>query len=174
MSDMSSTRVPLSSHELHSFSDLMIAFRFINERTNWFPGNCLDHVSGFPPFSSNEEAFCETCTNCHRSFKVSLQHSMIPIKDIKKSNIDSCISGVVNERTNWFPGNCLDHVSGFPPFSSNDTSRRHIGHLKPVDLSPFTDDVICVWMHASQNVWRHGRYFGFNLKKLTQYLPTPQ
>ena len=42
-----------------------------------------------------EEAYCETCENYHRSFKVSLQHSMIPIKDIKESNIDSCISGGV-------------------------------------------------------------------------------
>jgi hypothetical protein len=65
-----------------------------------------------------------------------------------------------NERTKRFPGNCLDHVSDFPPFSSNDTSWRHIGHLKPVDFSPFTDDVIYVWMHVSQNVWRYGRYFG--------------
>jgi hypothetical protein len=56
----------------------MIAFRFSNERAKRFPGNCLDHVSGFPP-----------CENWHRSFKVSLQHSMIPIKDIKESNIDS-------------------------------------------------------------------------------------
>jgi hypothetical protein len=65
-----------------------------------------------------------------------------------------------NERTKWFPGNCLDHVSGFSSFSPNDTSRRHIGHLKPVDLSPFSDDVMYVWMHVSQNVWRHGKYFG--------------
>jgi hypothetical protein len=100
----------------------MIAFRFSNERTKRFPGNCLDHVSGFPPFSSNdrswrhighlkpveklcnswerngksnkamswcivcEEVYYETCENWHRSFKVSLQHSMIPIKDIKESN----------------------------------------------------------------------------------------
>ena len=42
-----------------------------------------------------EEAYYETYENWHRSFKVSLQHSMIPIKDIKESNIDSCISGVV-------------------------------------------------------------------------------
>ena len=42
-----------------------------------------------------EEAYCETCENWRRSFKVLLQHSMIPIKDIKESNIDSCISGVV-------------------------------------------------------------------------------
>ena len=86
--------VLLHSHELQSFSDLMIAFRFSNERTKRFPGNCLDHASGFPPFSSN------------------------------------------------------------------DTSWRHIGHFKPVDLSHFTDDVIYVWMHVSQNVWRYGRYFG--------------
>jgi hypothetical protein len=76
---------PFCSHELQSFSDLMIAFRFINERTKWFPGNCLDHVSGFPPFSSNN------------------------------------------------------------------TSRRHIGHLKPVDLSPFTDDVIEAYCEACEN-----------------------
>ena len=42
-----------------------------------------------------EEAYYETCENWPRSFKVSLQHSMIPIKDIKESNIDSCISDVV-------------------------------------------------------------------------------
>jgi len=42
-----------------------------------------------------EEAYCETCENYHKSFKMALQHSMIPIKDIKESNIDSCISGVV-------------------------------------------------------------------------------
>jgi hypothetical protein len=32
--------------------------------------------------------------------------------------------------------------------------------LQPVDWSPFAYDVIYVWMHVSQNVWRHGRYFG--------------
>ena len=42
-----------------------------------------------------EEAYCKTCENCHKSLKVTLQHSMIPIKDIKESNINSCISGVV-------------------------------------------------------------------------------
>ena len=42
-----------------------------------------------------EEAYCETCENYHKSFKLLSQHSMIPIKDIKESNIDSCISGVV-------------------------------------------------------------------------------
>ena len=42
-----------------------------------------------------EEAYCKTCGNCHKSLKVTLQHSMIPLKDIKESNIDSCISGVV-------------------------------------------------------------------------------
>ena len=42
------------SQELQSFSDLMTAFRFSNERTKRFPGNCLDHVSDFPPFSSND------------------------------------------------------------------------------------------------------------------------
>jgi hypothetical protein len=34
------------------------------------------------------------------------------------------------------------YVSGFLSFSPNNMSRRHIGHLKPVDLSPFSDDVI--------------------------------
>ena len=42
-----------------------------------------------------EEAYCETCENWHKSFKLLSQHSMIPIKDIKESNIDSCMSGVV-------------------------------------------------------------------------------
>jgi hypothetical protein len=42
-----------------------------------------------------EEAYCETCENWHKSFKLLSQHSMIQIKDIKESNIDSCISGVV-------------------------------------------------------------------------------
>jgi hypothetical protein len=31
--------IPFRSHELQSFSDLMIAFLFNNERTKWFPGN---------------------------------------------------------------------------------------------------------------------------------------
>ena len=42
-----------------------------------------------------EEAYCETCENYLKSFKVSLQHSMTPIKDTKESKIDFCISGVV-------------------------------------------------------------------------------
>ena len=42
-----------------------------------------------------EEGYCETCKNYHKSLKVTLQHAMIPLKDIKESNIDSCISGVV-------------------------------------------------------------------------------
>ena len=42
-----------------------------------------------------EEAYCEACENWHKSFKLLSQHSMIPIKDIQESNINSCISGVV-------------------------------------------------------------------------------
>ena len=42
-----------------------------------------------------EEAYCETCQSYHKSLKVTLQHAMIPLKDIKESNINSCISGVV-------------------------------------------------------------------------------
>ena len=42
-----------------------------------------------------EEAYCEACENWHKSFKLLSQHSMIPIKDIQESNINSCISGVI-------------------------------------------------------------------------------
>ena len=61
-----------------------------------------------------EEAYCETCENYHRSFKVSLQHSMIPIKDIKESNIDSCISGVVG---------CTEHPEKTIEIYCNDHSK---------------------------------------------------
>ena len=42
-----------------------------------------------------EEAYCKTCENYHKSLKVTLQHSIIPLKDIQESNIDSFISDVV-------------------------------------------------------------------------------
>jgi hypothetical protein len=52
---------------------------------------------------------------------------------------------------------------------SNDTSWRHIGHLKPVDLSLFTDDVIYVWMHVSKKREENQRHGPNNYQEIALF-----